>query len=830
MASSITLKSGVLKGSRYFQLKCTQKSNGSAENSSTITWELSAVGDDTWYSTGPTKVVINGTTVYSLDRKDWSYGKFPVAQGSTSGTIVIPHNNDGTKTINVKFSTAVYSSTEHEYSDTWTLDSIDRYADITSIEKSNITETSVKMSWESDVTIDLVEYKKNSATSWTSAGNPNAKKGSFTISGLTPNAEQNLTLRFQRKGTTLKTNISMGAFKTYDYPHCTSAPDFVIGDEVTLKFYNPLNRTFSFTIVGNNDTTIYTWPDRTGTSYSGIDGEPVKTNLYNSIQTAKSAKYSVNVTYGSVTKPTQGGTYSVDDSKCAPTFTTFTYRDGNEAITKITKNPQALVKGLSTLFVDITEPNKMVAKNGAKGNYYGVSIGTVSKVWAYDDKNDVHIPVGVISSAGTKRLNVRAYDSRTITTLAYKDITVYDYNKPKINVSASRKNNFENTTTLKISGEYSRLTIGGVDKNNDVHVKYRIREKGGTWPTDYTELTPVPTGGKFDYTITKSLENTKAWEIETKVSDVFGDTKAGYDTADVGIGQAVLLVSSNKRKCYQNGVEMANVDDVPRLKGYTAIPDGTDLNTLVTIGTFRSTSWDHTSTMKNYPDIVDGGFKLIVSGWTGDSDYTTGLRQDVYFSNTHHVRRTLDGGATWGPWRQIAYMDNIVNMAFPVGSVYITSTNQNPANLLGRGTWSLIGKSFYHYTAQNNACFTADENVVNGGTWVTRAGQTVRIRQNVVINASVTDTGLTLGKFNFSSIGITQMPSNVVGSVTYSDGANGGISWNINETTGELTLTDVFDLTPIPTGNTFCIDVSFPMVYTQMIDSVCNQFYWKRTE
>ena len=107
MASSITLKSDVLKGSRYFELKCTQESNGSAENSSTITWTLYAKGDDTWYDTGPTKVVINGTTVYSKARTGWESGKFPVAQGSTDGTIDIPHNDDGSKKITVKFSTAV---------------------------------------------------------------------------------------------------------------------------------------------------------------------------------------------------------------------------------------------------------------------------------------------------------------------------------------------------------------------------------------------------------------------------------------------------------------------------------------------------------------------------------------------------------------------------------------------------------------------------------------------------------------------------------------------------------------------------------------------------
>ena len=745
MASSITLKSDVLKGSRYFQLKCTQKSNGSAENSSTITWELSAIGDSVWYDTGPTKVIINGTTVYSLERKGWEYGKFPVAQGSASGTITIQHDNDGTKEIPVKFSTAVYTTTVHEYSESWTLDSIPRYANFTKLEYSNLTENSITVNWNADAFCDMVAYSISGAE-WVYPD----KATTLVIGGLKANTYYNVRMAIKSRDSQLWTYSNYHYFTTYDYPHCTSAPDFVLGEPVTLTFYNPLKRAFDFSIVGNGQH-IYNWTGNTGTTDKGVNGEPALTYLYDSIPNQKSAKYTVETVYnGEITRLTQGGTYSINESKCLPTFTTFSYRDTNTTVTALTGNNQVLVKGVSTLSVDIAEANKMVAKHGATPDYYGVSIDTLSKTSNYVEAGLLNIPVGVVSSAGTKRLNVRAYDSRGVSTLAYKDVTVYDYAKPKITASATRLNNFESSTTIQIGGEYTRLTIGGADKNTIESVKYRFRESGGTWNSYKTPKSTTITAGKFTCSDEiETLDNTKAFEIEVVAED---HLTISATTITVDVGEAIFFISSNKKTCYVNGAEVAT------------------------------------------KDFVGNAIGALATGTIATEDYVSG----------------------------------VIHALYPVGTVVCISTNKNPSTIYG-GTWALIDKGFASSNTSNENYFTAGANVVEDGVWVTRAGQTMRIRLNVTINAEITDTGLTLGTFNFSNLGISKMPSNFVGSVTYSDGANGGIAWNLNESTGELNLTDVFDLTPIPKGNTFCIDISFPLVYTQMLDSVCDKFYWKRT-
>ena len=136
MAASFSLTSGSYQG-RYLKLSCTQTKD-IANNKSTINWTLtSAGGESNYYTTGPTKVYINGTEVYSKGRTDWSAKTFPVAKGSVSGSLTVSHNNDGNKSISVSFSTAIYTATVSTYSGTWALDSNPRQANITGAQNFN---------------------------------------------------------------------------------------------------------------------------------------------------------------------------------------------------------------------------------------------------------------------------------------------------------------------------------------------------------------------------------------------------------------------------------------------------------------------------------------------------------------------------------------------------------------------------------------------------------------------------------------------------------------------------------------------------------------------
>ena len=241
-----------------------------------------------------------------------------------------------------------------------------------------------------------------------------------------------------------------------------------------------------------------------------------------------------------------------------PTFTDFDYKDSNSQVVAVTENNQVLVKGLSNLVVDIKAENKMVAIKQATAKNYVSMIDNISISTEYSE-NDLSIDLGSINSSGTKKLDVRAYDSRNNSTLVSKNVIVYDYEKPVINATISRLNNFEDETTLRVDGSYSKLIINEVNKNGIQLVKYRYRETDGDW-SNWENMSIDVNDNKFICeTVIMLLDNTKSFEFEIEADDNLSNNKT---ILYVDVGKPVFFVSSNKRACYINGQEILTYDVV----------------------------------------------------------------------------------------------------------------------------------------------------------------------------------------------------------------------------------------------------------------------------
>ncbi len=225
-----------------------------------------------------------------------------------------------------------------------------------------------------------------------------------------------------------------------------------------------------------------------------------------------------------------------------PTFSDFDYLD-DSSINAITENSQILVANKSQLRVTILESKKMIAKKGSTAKKYVISIDGKNEVIDYANDNVTSL-IGSISASGTRRLEVRAFDSRNNSTLVYKDITVIPYVNPNIYIDATRLNNFEEETTIKVKGTYSKVPIDGIDKNTILDVKYRIRETGSEWG-DLTSMTFTIDNEKGEYAckdVYVNLDNTKSFEIEIQVTDAF-DTYTSKKSVD--IGKPLFFISDN---------------------------------------------------------------------------------------------------------------------------------------------------------------------------------------------------------------------------------------------------------------------------------------------
>lgn len=131
----------------------------------------------------------------------------------------ITHNADGTYSNG--YATTDFTSTPWGWNGTaygtFSLKKIPRYATCNQSLNSK-TETTIKMNWSSDNTIDYLWYSKNNGSSWTAVGSVNATSGSYSITGLTPNTTYNIKTRVRRKDSQLTTDSSSLSVTTYKAP------------------------------------------------------------------------------------------------------------------------------------------------------------------------------------------------------------------------------------------------------------------------------------------------------------------------------------------------------------------------------------------------------------------------------------------------------------------------------------------------------------------------------------------------------------------------------------------------------------------------------------
>lgn len=503
------------------------------ETSLTFNYQTADIIDYVYYSTD------NGSTWTGYDVTDGTSGSF-VVSGLSPNTTYNCKLRVRRKDSQLTTDSSTVSQTTYK---------------VPSQSFSSKTETGITMSWSCDTTADYIWYSKDNGSTWTAVGSVNATSGTYTIPSLSPNTAYNIKTRVRRSSTQTTYDTTATSVTTYQYPYVSAVGTsaLTIGNSQTLTLYNPLGR--SCTVYTKKDSTSGTQLYSGTTTGTSITFTPTASTLYASIPSAQSGNCVYYCVYSSQTVTTKSGTYKINGTE-VPTFSNFAYKDNNTTVTDVTGNDQIMVKGLSTVKVTISSANKMVANNSANPSSYAMSMSGLSGSANYST-NDIDVTLGTINASGTQRLSVIAYDSRGLSKTVYKDITVYDYSKPVINATIERLNSFENQTTIKVSGTYTKLAINNVNKNNITRVQYRYRETGASWG-DWTNLSTTTNNGTFTCSdVILSLDNTKSFDFQIRAIDTLQQTTTRDIPLD--IGQAIFFISTNNKACYVNGEKINNV-------------------------------------------------------------------------------------------------------------------------------------------------------------------------------------------------------------------------------------------------------------------------------
>ena len=438
------------------------------------------------------------------------------------------------------------------------LTDIPRYA--TAVQSlASKTETTIKINWSSNATIDYLWYSINNGSSWAGINVTDGSSGSYTISNLSPNTAYQVKTRLRRKDSQLTTDSSALSVTTYNYPYCNSMPNFTIGDKLTLGFYNPLGRSVTFYIISNGTQIANNWTI-SGTSYSGVDAASSQSQLYATIPNDQSATYQVKCVYGSSTITKTGGKVSINKTACAPSISSLTYRDTNETITGITNNNQKIVQNQSIVLYTATG---LAVKNSASisscsvrvnNRNYALSVRVNNRNYALSVSGSTATGGNaVIDSSSNVIATVTLTDSRGLTATKSVTVTMLAWSAPTALISMHRQSNYYSATDLTVDAQFS-----SVDGKNTIEIKYRYKKLGtSSWSAYQTIQDNVQT--------TFTADNEFEWNVQVVLTDRFGGTKT-YNLI-LQIGMPLIYFDSTKQSvgfnCFPSGeksVEFSGMD------------------------------------------------------------------------------------------------------------------------------------------------------------------------------------------------------------------------------------------------------------------------------
>ena len=535
-----------VNGERRAEFSFSQTKGNSSQNYSTINWTLAIKGSSSYYDTGPIEAWIGGKRVYHLaDRKSWSYGQFPVKQGSVDGSFTLNHNNDGSIGSQwCELKAAIFTGTVHTSGTTWNLEGIARYFSSTpSLTLKSNTETSLTYNWSTSETCSEISISGSGTKSVT--GVP-GKSGTITITGLSANTSYTHTGTFKRSDSGL-TSTASSTKSTEKYPYIKSVGSTVltIGSKQTFSIHNPLGRSVTIqmytadgkTLLGTSSATTGTAPELT----------PTALNLYKSIPNAQSANciYKAVCASPSHTESTNSTTYSYKIiGNEAPTFAAsqvLTYDGTGTSVTNITSQTAAdgwLVQSISKLKVVInTAATVKIANDTATISSYKVTFNNIQKTLTVGSSG-----AGLwdpINASGTQTVSITVTDSRGLTTTVTKSVTYKQYSAPSISLTANRQNNYGETVNLS-----AYYTSSSVESKNTITVTWQgVRNSTGAVAKSGTMVAAGGAAGNATKTAsTTGILNDEAYTFSATITDKFG--KSATSSVPVSIGVPIMFVDS----------------------------------------------------------------------------------------------------------------------------------------------------------------------------------------------------------------------------------------------------------------------------------------------
>lgn len=527
MASG-TINGGAYSGGYDYYMTWSSTSRGSESNSSDVTlnWIMKKKVSGTYYNayntTGSTNITlnVNGSTQTTNAPFDMRYDDNGAERVLASYTVNVPHNSDGTKSITVSGSHATGLGgsgwgTVSISDTTINLDTIPRYANITSFSVSKRDETSVLFNWSADSECDWAWYSTDGGNTWANLDNSNV------VWGLSANTTYNFKLRVRRRDSQLTKDSDTVQQTTYDYPYITSSNDFNIGDNISLNIYNPLGRWYTLYFLGNDNSVICTSNRSTNGGASVQNTSQEIESQYASIPNSNVGNYRVRLVVSSIGRDTtvNGARYFAKESECKPDVSAI-FKDNKSSSIAQTGNENIIVKGVSNMLVTVNGTPK-----------HSASISSYSIVC--DDGQRATNQVSTIIRPMSPIVKITVTDSRSFsnsvvynleTLNQWLNYTILAYTS---DIDVKRSEQLSDQVILNLQGNFFNDVIGQVASYRNIRVGDDL--SGKTIYCDFPDNTFVPIMHTGDYDIiTATKKITQSYDSNTGEVFVKADSENLY--------------------------------------------------------------------------------------------------------------------------------------------------------------------------------------------------------------------------------------------------------------------------------------------------------------
>lgn len=502
--------------SAYWYINC----NGTASGNHSLTFNWNNTPAGTW----------------------WTVGSY---------SFKIPHNSDGSKTISCTggFYTGI-SPASFSASGSFTLTKIGRYANITTYALSDITQTSVRITWNADAACDSVAYMIE-GKQWVYLSGL-----SFDVSGLDPGKNYKIKISVKRKDSQLWKDSAYKSFTTKPITSISnSSISCNIGEKLSLSFADyAYNKSF-LRLYQKNPTDEWTLIDEREDIQQETyewDLTKFKTTMFDNTPNSNESQIKIicgtTINSKEYTNEYLGKAFVTNSN---PVLSTFTFANTDSKSVSMLGNTTTMITYYGNLRVSLTQEQKATPKNSSTISYYNVSVTDPDKTTILkkieESSSTLFLDFGAFSQSGTVKINIEAVDSRgNISNLISKSFQVYLYHNPSIDLNLSRVNNFEKETSLVINGYISRVYASS-NRNSLQSLKYRYRIQNGSW-TSYVTISPSSSVSGNDFKILYSnalfitLDNQKSYDFEFVITDKMQSIT--YVTS-VGQGSPLMTVSDN---------------------------------------------------------------------------------------------------------------------------------------------------------------------------------------------------------------------------------------------------------------------------------------------